>query len=155
MLFVNRVDVIHLHHLMVFLAVTGAQQALIATMAKLVILVVQVHLPTPVVSLPNVSSAVKACTKMMVQKKNVLIVPLDGINRIKGERFVCHAHQVNFKMFPVRPSVNFVTYRPTLVAKPETGRALIVRQDGHPRRGALNAKPAELEHMTTAVNHAH
>jgi hypothetical protein len=32
---------------------------------------------------------------------------------------------------------------------------LTVRQDGHPRRGALNAKPAELEHMATAVNHAH
>jgi len=36
-------------------------------------------------------------------------------------------------MFPVRPSVNFVKYRPTLVAKQETGRVLIVRQDGHPQ----------------------
>ena len=32
--------------------------------------------------------------------------------------------------------------------------ALVVRQDGHPRRGALDVKPAELERTVMAVNRA-
>ena len=70
-----------------------------------------------------------------------------------AKRAASRARQVNFKMFPVRPSVNFVKYRPTLVAKQEIGRALTVRQDGYPQRGAPSVKPVELEHMVSAVNH--
>ena len=70
-----------------------------------------------------------------------------------ANRAVSPARQVNFKMFPVRQSVNFVQYRPTLVAKQETKRALIVRQAGcHPQRGARNVKHVVLEHSVTVVN---
>ena len=73
----------------------------------------------------------------------------------RAKQHASPAHQVNFKTFPVRPSVNFVKYRPTLVAKQETGRVLIVRQGGHPRRGALSVKPVDLGCTAMAVNRAH
>ena len=60
------------------------------------------------------------------------------------------AHQVNFKMFPVRPSVNFVQNRPTLVAKVETRRALIVQRDGHQQREAPSVNLARLELLATS-----
>jgi len=82
-------------------------------------------------------------------------VAWESTNWTTAKQTASLAHQVNFKMFTVRPSVNFVKYRPTLVAKQETGRVLIVRQDGHPQWGARDVKPAELEHTAKAVNHVH
>ena len=54
------------------------------------------------------------------------------------------AHQVNIKMFLVRSSVNFVQNRPTLVAKVETRRALIVQRDGYQEKVATNVKRVAL-----------
>lgn len=67
---------------------------------------------------------------------------------------VYHVHLVNFKKIPVRLSVNFVQNRLSLVAKPETGHAFIVRQDGHLQRGALNVKRVALVRTVMVVNHA-
>jgi hypothetical protein len=60
----------------------------------------------------------------------------------------------NSKKILVRPSVNFVQSRPTLVAKKETRRALIARQDGRQGKAVRNVKLAEVEHTVTGANHA-
>ena len=81
------------------------------------------------------------------------VIP-ESTNRATAKQVAFHAHQVNFKAFPVRPSVNFVHYQPTLVAKPETGRALIVRLGGHQKKVAPSANLAMLElSAVSKVNH--
>ena len=53
-------------------------------------------------------------------------------------------------MSMVRSSVNFVQNRPTLVAKVETRRALIVQRDGHQQREAPSVNLARLELLATS-----
>ena len=60
------------------------------------------------------------------------------LDRLRASR----ALPVNFRTCPGRPCVICVKKLRTLVAKQETGRALLVQSDGHLRRGALNAKRA-------------
>ena len=92
-------------------------------------------------AVPSVPSVmlVKRVRELMVRVKRVKLVSTATVEWLTQQR-VSHAqvvltkvmkaklaaflaHQVNFKIMPVQPSVNFVQYRPTLVAKPETGRA--------------------------------
>mgnify|MGYP003959961887 CR=1 FL=1 len=58
---------------------------------------------------------------------------------------VSRAPPVNFRTCPGRPCVICAKKLRTLVAKQETGRALLARSGGHLRRGALNAKRAVRE----------
>ena len=94
-------------------------------------------------------------TPTALTRQSAKRVAWESTNWTTAKRAASLAHQVNFKMFSERPSVNFVKYQPTLVVKQETGRVLIVRQGGHPRRGALSVKPAELGCTAMAVNRAH
>jgi len=124
--------------------------------------------PSPMKAVPSVPSVmlVKRVRELMVRVKRVKLVSTATVEWLTQQRvFYAQvvltkvmkaklaaflARQVNFKIMPVQPSVNFVQYRPTLVAKPETGRALIVPPVGHQEKAAPSVNLARLELSATS-----
>ena len=96
------------------------------------------------------------------QRRQILVAPRSVTNasevviRARLDKLcVSRAHQVNFRMCPVRPHVICVKKLRTLVAKQETGRALVVRQDGHQQKEVQNVKLARRVHLVQVAKHVH
>ena len=90
----------------------------------------------------------------LARRRQILVAPRSVTNasevviRARLDKLCAYlARPVNFRMCPVRPHVICVKKLRTLVAKQETGRALIVQPVGHPKKAAPSVNPARLENM--------
>ena len=92
------------------------------------------------------------------RRRRILVVPrsVHHVRKVHikvriAKQAASRAHLVNFRTCPVRPRVICVKKLRTLVAKQETGRALVVRQDGHQQKEVQNVKLARQDNIVVSL----